>query len=142
MTFIYTRCPLPNFCPLLAKKFTELQERLSKEFPGKFHLLSVTIDPQYDTPQVLKGYSSIHTSDPSTWTYATGTPEQVATIAGLFGLTYSEKNPGLIDHDLRTALIAPDGRLLHIWKSNFWTPYEIRNRIADWTPREKLATNR
>ena len=141
VTFIYTRCPLPNFCPLLGKKFTELQGRLSKEFPGKFHLLSVSIDPQYDTPQVLKGYSSIHTTDSSTWTYATGTPEQVATIAGLFGLTYSEKNPGLIDHDMRTALIAPDGRLLHIWKSNFWTPYEIRNRIAEWVPREKLATN-
>lgn len=131
LTFIYSRCPLPNFCPLLNRKFSELEDRLGKEFPGKFHLLSVTIDPTYDTPEVLKQYASLQKADNSTWTFATGSPEQVADIAGLFGLTYNAKTPGLIDHDMRTALIAPDGRLIHIWKSNFWTPYEIRNRMEE-----------
>jgi protein SCO1/2 len=139
LTFIYTRCPLPNFCPLLGKKFAELQDRLSKEFPGKFHLLSVTIDPKYDTAEVLKGYSSLLKADPAKWTYATGSAEQIAAIGKLFGLSYSEKIPGLIEHDMRTALIAPDGRLIHIWKSNFWTPYEVRNRIDESMSRQSAA---
>lgn len=131
LTFIYTRCPLPNFCPLLNKKFSELRDRLDKEFPGRFHLVSVTIDPAHDTPPVLKAYARSHGADENAWTFATGSPEQIAAIAELFGLTYNQKNPGLIDHDMRTALIGPAGRVLHVWKSNFWTPYEIRNRIAD-----------
>jgi protein SCO1/2 len=131
LTFIYTRCPLPNFCPLLNKKFSDLQNRLSKEFPGRFHLISVSIDPANDTPAVLKGYASLRGADEDNWTFATGTAEQIAEMAKLFGLTYNQKNPGIIDHDLRTALINPDGRVVHIWKSNFWTPYEIRNRIDD-----------
>jgi protein SCO1/2 len=139
LTFIYTRCPLPNFCPLLTRKFGELQDRLGKEFPGKFHLLSVTIDPAYDTPELLKHYASVHSSDPARWTFATGTKQQVAAIAELFGLTYDQKIPGLIDHDMRTALIAPKGQLLHIWKSNFWTPYEIRNRMEEHLHRSDVA---
>lgn len=131
LTFIYTRCPLPNFCPLLGKKFAELQDRLSKEFPGKFHLLSITIDPAHDTPQVLKGYSNLYSADPDIWTFATGSAEEISTIAQLFGLVYSEKSPGLIDHDMRTALISPKGRVVHVWKSNFWTAYEVRNFISD-----------
>lgn len=141
VTFIYTRCPLPNFCPLLTRKFSELQARLQKEFPGKFHLISVTIDPIYDTPEMLKRYASVHTIDSSTWTFATGTVEQVAALAELFGLTYSQGKPGLIDHDMRTALLSPSGRLIHIWKSNHWTPYEIRNRIQDDLSNSSLARN-
>jgi len=58
LTFIYTRCPLPNFCPLMTKNFAELQQRLSKEFPGKCQLLSVSMDPDFDRPEVLKEYAS------------------------------------------------------------------------------------
>lgn len=131
LTFIYTRCPLPDFCPLLSTKFSELQARLGKEFPGEFHLISVSIDPRYDTPVVLKGYSQAHNANPATWTFATGTLEQVHTVARLFGLTFSQKNGGFIEHDLRTVLIGADGRVVHTWKSNFWTPYEVRNRIEE-----------
>src|ERR1043166_6687396 len=58
LTFVYTRCPLPNFCPLMSKNFASLQERLEKEFPGKFQLLSVSIDPQFDRPEILKQYAA------------------------------------------------------------------------------------
>lgn len=139
LTFIYTRCPLPNFCPLLNKKFAELEDRLEKEFPGQFHLLSVTIDPKHDTPEVLKQYAAIQRSDGANWSFATGTPEQISAIAEAFGLTFNEKNPGLIDHDMRTALIDPEGRVVHVWKSNFWTPYEIRNRIEELVKSKGVA---
>jgi protein SCO1/2 len=130
LTFIYTRCPLPNFCPLMSKNFASLQERLEKRFPGKFQLLSVSIDPEFDRPEVLKDYAARYTKDNATWRFATGTRQESETIGALFGLV-QERAGGLINHDLRTALIAPDGRLVHVWKSNVWTPYEVQRRIEE-----------
>jgi protein SCO1/2 len=130
LTFVYTRCPLPNFCPLMSKNFQALQERLSKVFPGKFHLLSVTIDPKFDTPEVLKAYSDLYHADLRSWSFATGTEEQVNAVTSLFGLV-REQESGMISHNLRTALISPDGRLVHLWKSNVWTPYEVQRMLAE-----------
>lgn len=130
LTFIYTRCPLPNFCPLMSKNFALLQERLQKRFPGRFQLLSVSIDPEYDRPEVLKAYASHYSQDDSTWTFGTGRSEQTDAVGALFGLI-QERAGGFINHDLRTALIGPDGRLIHVWKSNAWTPYEIDRRISE-----------
>lgn len=130
LTFIYTRCPLPNFCPLMSKNFSELQQRLSKEFPNRFHLLSISMDPDFDRPAVLKEYATRFEADPQQWTFATGDDASINFVAGLLGL-YFEKQNGLISHDLRTALIGPDGRLVHLWKSNVWTPYEIQRRLRE-----------
>jgi protein SCO1/2 len=120
-TFIYTRCPLPNFCPLMSKNFAELEQRLSKEFSGKYHLMSITMDPDFDRPEVLKDYASRYDASASDWSFATGTTDQIKSVAGLVGLYFAREN-GLITHDLRTALVGPDGRLVHLWKSNVWTP--------------------
>jgi len=130
LTFIYTRCPLPNFCPLMSKNFAELQQRLGKEFPNKYQLLSISIDPEFDRPEVLKGYSTRYQADTRDWTFATGDPASINFIAGLFGL-YFRKEGGLISHDLRTGLIGPDGRMVHLWKSNVWTPYEVHRMIQE-----------
>jgi protein SCO1 len=130
LTFIYTRCPLPNFCPLMSKNFASLQERLEKEFPDKFQLLSVSIDPQFDRPEILKQYAARYTKNDSTWTFGTGTAEQSDAVGALFGLV-QERAGGLINHDLRTVLIGPDGRLVHVWKSNMWTPYEVQRRVEE-----------
>ncbi len=130
LTFIYTRCPLPNFCPLMSSKFSELQKRLSKELPGRYQLLSVSIDPRYDQPAILKEYATHWGADERYWSFATGSEEQVAFVAKLVSLVHEREN-GLISHDLRTALIGPDGRLVHVWKSNTWTPYEVQRRINE-----------
>jgi protein SCO1/2 len=129
LTFIYTRCPLPNFCPLMSKNFQALQERLSKAIPGKYHLLSVSIDPTFDTPEVLKGYGDLYHASPS-WSFATGTEEQINNVTSMFGLVH-EPEGGMISHNLRTGLIGPDGRLVHLWKSNVWTPYEVHRMIQE-----------
>ena len=136
LTFIYTRCPLPNFCPLMSKNFAELEQRLSKEFSGKYHLLSITMDPDFDRPEVLKDYASRYDARASDWSFATGTADQIKSVASLVGLYYAREN-GLITHDLRTALIGPDGRLVHLWKSNVWTAYEVQRMV-----RETLTGNR
>jgi protein SCO1/2 len=130
VTFIYTRCPLPNFCPLMSTRFSELQDRLGKKFSGKVHLISVSFDPQYDTPEVMKEYGKHFGARTKTWSLATGTQRQVDHVAGLFGLI-KEKDANGYTHDLRTALISPDGKLVHIWRSNVWTGDEVEARVAE-----------
>lgn len=136
LTFIYTRCPLPNFCPLMSKNFADLQQRLSQEFTDKYQLLSITMDPDFDRPEVLKHYAARYGANEKDWSFATGTADQISFVAGLMGLYYA-KEGGLISHDFRTALIGPDGRLLHLWKSNVWTPYEVQRMV-----RETLAPSK
>jgi protein SCO1/2 len=114
----------------MSKNFASLQERLQKAIPGKFQLLSVSIDPEFDRPEVLKDYSARYAAEDSTWTFGTGTVEQTDAVGALFGLV-QERAGGLINHDLRTALIGPDGKLIHIWKSNVWTPYEVQRRVEE-----------
>ena len=131
INFIYTRCPLPNFCPALARNTAALQKKLTGTYPGRFHIISITIDPEHDTPAVLKRYASTWTTDQQTWTFGRARPDDLATIAGYFGLIHARAAAGLIDHDLRTALISPQGKLIHIWKSNFWQPSEVITFIED-----------
>lgn len=130
MTFIYTRCPLPNFCPLMSKNFAALQEQLGRDLKGRFHLLSVSFDSEHDTPAVLRQYASVFSHDESTWSFACGTPAQVEFVTGLFGLVHLPEG-GAITHDLRTALIGPDGKLVHVWRSNVWTPEEVASWVRE-----------
>jgi len=130
LTFIYTRCPLPNFCPLMSKNFSELEQRLHKEFPNKYHLLSISMDPEFDRPEVLKEYAARYEADAKDWSFTVADAGSLNFVAGLVGL-YFEKENGLISHDLRTALIGPDGRLVQLWKSNLWTPYEVQRSVRE-----------
>jgi protein SCO1 len=130
ITFIYTRCPIPNFCPLMSKNFAALQERLSKDLPGRFQLVSVTIDPEFDRPEILKSYAARYTPNQAGWAFATGAPEQIDEICTALGLSRQAEG-GLISHNLSTALIGPDGRLVHIWKSNVWTPFEVHRMMKE-----------
>lgn len=140
LTFIYTRCPLPNYCPLMSRNFADLEKRLNKEFAGKYQLLSITMDSEFDTPAVLKEYAARYQAKAGDWTFATGDAEQIATVARLMGLYFAWEN-GVLSHDLRTALIGPDGRLVHLWKSNVWTPYEVERFVRETlTPGRGLAT--
>ena len=128
VTFIYTRCPLPNFCPLMSNRFSELQERLGTN-PGKVHLLSVSFDPQFDTAPVMKEYGKRFGARAKTWTLATGTQEQVDRVAGLFGLV-KEKDSNGYTHDLRTALISPGGKLVHVCAATFG----LSTKSQPWWP--------
>ncbi len=130
LTFIYTRCPLPNYCPLMSRNFASLQERFARDFPGKVQLLSISFDPQFDTPATLKQYAAAFQQSDKGWAFATGTAKQVDRVTGLFGLIRAPSN-GFINHDLRTALISPDGRLVHVWRSNVWTPYEVERMVRE-----------
>ncbi|HEY7912120.1 MAG TPA: copper-binding protein [Blastocatellia bacterium] len=131
LTFIYTRCPLPDQCPLMTSNFAEV-ERALKTDPALYkstHLLSVTVDPAYDTPEVLRNYAAPQVGNAgnqtfSHWEFATGDEEQVKHIAGYFGLWYHEESDQIV-HNLITAIIAPDGKLVKFYHGNDWKPSEV-----------------
>ncbi len=128
MTFIYTRCPLPDFCPRTNMNFAEVYRGL-RSLPAsdrKPRLLTVSFDTEYDKPAVLKEYARRFMNPPDfgEWTFATGSEEEIRAITGHFGLIYRHES-GQITHSLVTALIAPDGRLEKLYLGNQWTPGEI-----------------
>lgn len=127
VTFIYTRCPLPDQCPLMSTNFAQLNAELERD-PGaqkKTHLLSVTLDPEYDKPQVLRSYGAAYAGGKfGNWDFATGDPEEVRRLAQSFGLMYKAEN-GQIVHSLRTAIVTPDGKLYKIYRGNEWKPADL-----------------
>ncbi len=131
VTFIYTRCPLPDYCPRMSSNFARIHEAVlrNEALSARVHLLTVSFDPVNDTPAVLSKYGRERAGDRGErsfelWEFATGTADEVKAITGYFGLTYyPEKNQ--IVHSLRTALIAPDGKLVRLWRGNEWTPDDV-----------------
>jgi protein SCO1/2 len=136
LTFIYTRCPLPEQCNLMSENFADIEEELQKrpELLDKTHLLSVSFDPEYDTPAVLRSYGAAHTGRYSAetfqhWEFASGTKDQVKGIAQFFGLRYYEGS-GQIVHSLRTVVITPEGKIYKVYRGNEWKPDEILKDVS------------
>lgn len=131
LTFIYTRCPLPEFCPLMDRHFAAVQKEVrGTSALSDVRLVTITFDPEHDTPAVLRTYARRVGADPRIWTFLTGEPGDVASFGSQFGI-YVERNPQSaidITHNLRTAVIGPDGRLVAMHTGNSWTPAEL---IAD-----------
>jgi protein SCO1/2 len=126
--FIYTRCPLPDVCPRLSATFAALQRRFAARMNTDLALLSVTIDPQYDTPGVLAGYAKIWRADPTAWRFLTGTIEEVQNVAKRFGLIYWPEE-GLMTHTLATGIIARDGRLAAVVEGSTFTATQLGDLI-------------
>ncbi len=136
LTFIYTRCPVPDYCTLMSDNFAQIDRALGEdpEVYGKTHLLSISIDPEYDTPKVLRSYGAAHTERYQNetfahWEFAGGTKEQVKEIAQFFGLTYFPEKDQII-HALRTVIISPDGKVAKIYGGNDWKPEQIVKILA------------
>jgi protein SCO1 len=131
LTFIYTRCPVPDYCTLMSDNFAQIDRALGQdpELYGKTHLLSISIDPEYDTPKVLRSYGAAHTERYQNetfahWEFAGGTKEQVKEIAQFFGLTYFPEKDQII-HALRTVIIDPHGKVAKIYGGNDWKPEDV-----------------
>lgn len=128
ITFIYTACPLPTFCPLLDRHFASIQTAIKADPALKnVHLVSVTFDPATDTPPVLKKHARELKADPAVWTFFTGAREDIDRFASGFGIAVSR---GLgddrdITHNLRTAIVDPAGRLVKVYVGNEWTPEQL-----------------
>ena len=128
LTFVYTRCPLPEFCPLMNQHFRTVQGTLAKTPAlADVRLLSMTLDPAYDTTKVLKPFATGAGADPARWTFLTGEPAEAARFMEQFGILV-ERDPSnevQITHNLRTAVIGADGRLKIVHTGNRWLPDEL-----------------
>jgi len=131
LTFIFTRCAVPNFCPRMTSNFSELQTLIKaggSDPAAKTRLLSITLDPGFDTPQVLKEYGAHSNEDPAVWSLATGDAKEIEELTQAFSV-YRQNEGGTISHGLATALIGPDGRIVKIWRGNGWSSGEVLSEI-------------
>lgn len=131
VTFMYTRCPLPDFCPLMDRHFATIQKMLASEPELRdVRLVSVTLDPEFDTPAVLKEHADRLRAKPDVWTFLTGESAAVLKFSLQFGI-FTEKDLGSganLTHNLRTAVVDATGRLAKAHTGNDWTPADL---VAD-----------
>ena len=133
VTFVYTRCPMPDQCPLMSANFAQVNAAIGNDpdLRNKAHLLSVTLDPEYDKPEVLRSYGAAYAGGKfDEWDFATGDPGEIRRLAQFFGLMYGREEGQLI-HSLRTAVVTPGGKLYKIYRGNEWKPEEALRDLKD-----------
>lgn len=128
ITFIYTRCPLPTFCPMMDRHFATIQKTIESDPSlSKVHLVSVSFDPLTDTPPVLKKHARELGADPARWTFLTGDRDTIDRFSARFGVSVSRalNDPRDISHTLRTAIVDPDGKIVKVYVGNEWAPNQV-----------------
>ena len=128
VNFIYTRCALPQFCLRVSNNFGVLQKRFQKELGKDLVLLTITFDPQRDTPEVLAAYASQWKADAKTWHFLTGPVNDVRKVCALFGVEYFP-DEGLMNHSLRTAVIDRRGTIVASIEGNSYTPEQLGDLV-------------
>jgi len=135
ITFIYTRCPFPDFCPRMSSNFAEIYKRLDTDPAlADAYLLTISFDPQHDTPKVLRdyGFSVAHTHDPALfnrWDFAVVQAKDLPRLAGFFALTVKPEG-GMITHNLSTTVIGPEGKVVNWYHGGDW---QVSDLIRDAT---------
>ncbi len=138
LTFIYTRCPLPEFCPLLDKKFRELAEieGRSADRAKAVRLLSISFDPEHDTPTILAQHAKIQGAKPPLWTFAVASHDELSKVATCLGLMYGP-TPNEIMHNRVVAVIAADGKLARLItgpEGGTWTAVDVSKTVRSLLP--------
>jgi protein SCO1/2 len=110
INFIYTRCPLPDYCPRMVSQFKAVRDRFAAALGRSLVLLTISFDPQYDTPDRLRDYAARHGAEHSAWLFLTGEESQIERVCASFGVQYWAEE-GLITHSLQTAIVDRQGRL-------------------------------
>lgn len=126
--FFFSRCPLPDFCPREADNLSRVMRTLRSDatLSTNWHLLSISFEPENDPPRVLESYAKRHQYDPERWTFATGAHEQIQPLGSHFGLYFGRNvSPDNQNHNLRTVVLDPQGRVAEIIIGNRWTPDQV-----------------
>lgn len=132
ITFIYTRCPLPNFCPLVTRNFAAIEKSLATDprlYAGT-HLLSVSFDPEHDTPERLRAYGAQYVGSDAKgafahWDFAVPTKPALTEMARYFDVGMTPGPEETITHTLSTTLVGRDGRVVRFYPGNDWTPEQV-----------------
>jgi protein SCO1 len=132
LTFMYVRCPLPQFCPLLDRRFADVQRGIKADasLTSRARLLSVSFDPDADTTDRLAAHAEKLQADPAIWRFATAPREVVDRFAAMFGVNVIRESDQTITHNMRTIVIGPDGRVVSVYDSSDWTPAEILDDMS------------
>jgi protein SCO1/2 len=132
-TFIFTRCPFPTFCPQLSRSFQQAQTALEamSNGPTNWHLFSITIDPQFDTPAVLQDYAKRQRANPERWSFLTAALIDIDAIGEQFGLQFWRTSPdALPNHNVRTVVVDATGRVQWVSAENEWKPEALAEQIV------------
>jgi protein SCO1/2 len=136
VTFIYTRCPLPDYCIRMSRNFATIQKQLAADpaLYDKTHLLSVSFDPEHDTPKVLRSYGNAYTGEHgaeafSHWDFAAPSSSELDQVDQFFDVGVSPGANSTLTHSLSTAIIGPGGKIFRWYPSNDWDPSTVVNDI-------------
>lgn len=142
LTFIYTKCPLPDFCPRVTHNFAVLEKSLAAEpaLYAKTHLLCASFDPEGDTPARLKSYSETYMGSMAPkafahWDFAVSSKRELQPMAQWFDVGLTNEANDTITHTLSTTLIGPDGRVVKFYSGNEWTPEEVMSDVVKLYPK-------
>ncbi|MFO1476432.1 MAG: SCO family protein [Verrucomicrobiota bacterium] len=128
-TFFFSRCPLPTFCPRMNSNLGVVQTALLADASRtNWQLLSISFDPQFDTPGQLSGLAALCHADKNHWNFATGSPEVIRQLSGAFGLMVIPDGASF-SHNLRTVVVDPAGRVRRVFTDNEWTPEELASEM-------------
>ncbi len=136
VTFIYSRCPLPDYCPRMVENFRAIRARFADRMDRDLVLLTISFDPQYDTPQVLAQYAAAMRAGGPGWHFLTGDPAKIERLCNAFGIQYFP-DEGLITHSLQTAVIDRDGRLAATVEGKEFTPRQLGDLIESVLDRRR-----
>ena len=130
LTFVFTRCPLPDFCPRMGQQFKAARRQLQQgSGPTNWMLLSVSFDAEYDRPEVLAKYAKVYRGESADgWRFCAAEPKAVGEMAGKVGLTVVA-DAGSFSHNLRTVVLGPKGRLYRSFNGNLWTAGELAEAL-------------
>ena len=142
LTFFFTRCPIPQYCPRLSRNFEEVQRKLSAmpNAPTNWHLVSVTFDPAHDTPEVLRAYASSYHYDPAHWSFLTGPSDKIAELARLCDVKF-QADGGFFNHNFRTLIIDASNRLQMVFPTSGDLSDAIVQELLKGTGATNLSTH-
>jgi protein SCO1/2 len=140
LTFIFTRCPFPTFCPRMNTNFEKAYEQLKNmpDAPTNWHLISISFDPDFDTPERLREYSKTYKPDPKKWSWVTGAMIEIDAITEQLGVVFAFEN-NTINHNLRTAVIDKNGVIRQIFWGNEWTSEQLVEELIAGAQGKELA---
>ena len=137
ITFVYARCPLPNYCPLMNQNFSKLQKAIAADaaLKDRAALISISFDPEHDTPDVLAGEAKRYGADPTVWTFLTGDRPTIDRFAAAMGVGLT-REPGTTEivHNLRTIVVGPRGQIAAIFSGNEWTIAGVQDAMRSALP--------
>lgn len=134
LNFVFTQCT--DVCPIATAKMVQIQHALGEKFGRDVFFVSVSVDPEHDTPEVLAGYAKALGCDPFGWAFLTGAPEAVRDVARSYGVFHGQSSGGEVEHNLLTSLVDREGIMRVQYMGERFDPNELLHDLRDLAAEE------